>query len=379
MKLIRFNNAFKKLVLVALIVLGVTNTANANDVSVAESRTGAKNSSGWVSINAQEIGKLKKLMKKDPAVKLFLQQEIARAKEYQNQPPNPIERIRSEGVLQGDPAKEATLVSLKDMEKMKAMTVAYVITKNKSFLLAVKNYLLAWAETNKPEGNPVNDHRLEGLIFSYDVVRTKIPDAQPKIDAWLREVARSLIASRNMALSTATSNWHSHRIKIVGLIGFTLKDQALIDYTVSSYRQQIQDNLFPDGTSDDFVRRDALHYHSFTLESLLTIAIAANRYGEDLYHYEAPSGSSLAKSIAFLLPYVKGEKTHGEYVNSKIAFDRKRANNNEPKFKIGRLYEPVEAITVLDLAAYFDSSLTPLRYTIKSDTSYRLVLNEVQK
>src|SRR5690349_24767337 len=41
------------------------------------------------------------------------------------------------------------------------------------------------------------------------------------------------------------------------------------------------------------------------------------------------------KSIDFLIPFVRGEKIHREYVNSTVAFDQKRANNKEPGFEIG--------------------------------------------
>ena len=42
-------------------------------------------------------------------------------------------------------------------------------------------------------------------------------------------------------------------------------------------KKQIAANLRPDGSSLDFHERDALHYHCYDLEPLLTLAIAASQ------------------------------------------------------------------------------------------------------
>jgi hypothetical protein len=47
-------------------------------------------------------------------------------------------------------------------------------------------------------------------------------------------------------------------------------------------------------------------------------------------------------------------------VNSKVAFDRKRAEAGEAKFEIGARFNPQDALTALDLAAYFDPTLKNL-------------------
>jgi hypothetical protein len=54
------------------------------------------------------------------------------------------------------------------------------------------------------------------------------------------------------------------------------------------------------------------------------------------------------------LPYVNGQKTHAEFVNSTVDFDRKRAQNNESAYKAGTLFEPKNGIATLVLAMYFD-------------------------
>lgn len=65
----------------------------------------------------------------------------------------------------------------------------------------------------------------------------------------------------------------------MGLIGFVLHDEPLIDRTVAAYKEQIDHNLLPDGSSYDFHERDALHYHIYDITPLLTLAIAARNSG----------------------------------------------------------------------------------------------------
>ncbi|HEY6902400.1 MAG TPA: hypothetical protein VI233_17205, partial [Puia sp.] len=53
-------------------------------------------------------------------------------------------------------------------------------------------------------------------------------------------------------------------------------------------------------------------------------------------------------------------KTHAEFVNSTVEFDRKRAQNNETAYRSGTLFEPKNGIGTLVLAVYFDAGLLPL-------------------
>lgn len=79
--------------------------------------------------------------------------------------------------------------------------------------------------------------------------------------------------------------------------------------------------------------------------------------GVDFYNYSSPTGSSIKRSVDWLLPYVNGQKTHAEFVNSTVDFDRKRAQNNESAYKAGTLFEPKNGIATLVLASYFDEGL----------------------
>jgi len=75
--------------------------------------------------------------------------------------PHPIDTIRSEGLLQGDPKKTATQEALRDMGKMYALALVYKVTGDSVYLRALEKYLDAWAGVDKPRGDPIDDTNLD--------------------------------------------------------------------------------------------------------------------------------------------------------------------------------------------------------------------------
>lgn len=188
----------------------------------------------------------------------------------------------------------------------------------------------------------------------------------------------------NKAKTTSFNNWNSHRLKVIGCIAYLLNNEEYKQYINEALPVQIEKNLLPDGSGFDFLERDALHYHVYTLEPLISLATVLKRAtGKDYYNYVSPSGASIKKSIDFLIPYVTGEKTYGEYVNSKVAFDKKRAENKEAGFEIGANFQPTHGIGVITQAAYFQPScLEVIKKATNSKSNYPnwiAVLNAVRK
>jgi hypothetical protein len=252
------------------------------------------------------------------------------------------------------------------MRKMYALALVYKVSGDRKYLSALALYLTAWATTDRPRGDPIDDTNLDPVIEAYDMVKGDLsPATEETVRAWLKATADVELSAPFNRPNRATSfnNWHSHRLKIVGEIAFAIGDTALQGYTIRGIREQIARNLNADGSSSDFVIRDALHYHVYDLEPLLTLAIVLQRAtGVNYYTYVSPAGTSIKKSVDWLLPYLTGEKTHGEFVNSTVEFDRQRARNGEAAYKAGTLFDPKNGVTTLLLAAYFDTDpeLMPL-------------------
>jgi hypothetical protein len=293
----------------------------------------------------------------DGSLLRLYEEQRALADRALTEPPHPIDTIRSEGLLQGDPKKAATQAALKDMGKMYALALMYKMSRDTTYLRALERYLNAWAETNHSRGDPIDDTNLDPVIEAYDMVKADVSAGTERaVREWLRATAESEITAVYNRPNRATSynNWHSHRLKIVGEIAFATGDTALEGYATRGLEAQIGRNLQADGPSADFITRDALHYHVYDLEPLLQLAIVVKRAtGLDYYSWVSPAGSSIRKSVEWLLPYVTGEKTHAEFVNSTVEFDRRRAANGEAAYKAGSMWEPKNGVRMLVLAAYF--------------------------
>ncbi len=317
-----------------------------------------------VGIDQQGIGRLKELMLHDGAVKQLYDSLQQVADQALEEDPNPIDTIRTEGLLQGDPRKTATWASLADMRKMYALALAYRVTKKKYYRDKTSVYLFAWATTNSSRGDPIDDTNLDPAIEAYDMIKSSlVPGENRKISSWFRRTAAAELNAPYNRPGRATSynNWHSHRLKIIGEIAWTIGDTALQHYTIRELKEQIARNLNPDGSSADFVTRDALHYHLYDLEPLLKLAIVLKRAtGVDYYTWQAPTGSSIHQSVDWMLPYLDGRKTHAEFVNSTVEFDRQRAKNGEASYKAGTMFQPMSGVPTLLLAAWFDKSLLDL-------------------
>lgn len=337
-----------------------------------------------VSLNPSEINKLKLRIQNDTETKKqylsFEKLAIAALDDL----PNPIDTIRSEGLLKGNPRKERTVIALKDMQKMYALALQYRLVNDKKYLAKSIDFLNTWAEINKPNGDPIDDTNLDKAVETYDLIKTELTPADKKqIEDWLTKTATAEINSVRMkpGRGTAINNWNSHRLKEVGEIGYTLNNKELINWTIENLKKHIEVNLNADGTSLDFKERDAMHYHIYDLEPMLRLAILIYRAnGTDFYSYQSKTGSSIKKSVNWLIPYIKGEKQHEEYVNTTVTFDRDRAKNNEPGFAQGSMFKPALAIPMLRLAVYFDPSLKELlRATNDKGGNFQMVIEAIQQ
>jgi len=338
----------------------------------------------YVSLNNAEIDKLKQLVASDPSAKARFNELQKVADAALNETPNPIDTIRSEGKLAGDPKKTATGVSLRDMKKMYALALLYRTGGDRKYLDKSVAYLVAWSKFNTPNGDPIDDTNLDP-VEAYDLIKSNIDAPNNKlITAWLAQTAQMEINKFKPGKETAYNNWHSHRLKEIGEIGFALQDDKYTQYAVEGMKQQIGKNLLPDGSSVDFKLRDALHYHVYDLEPLLKLAIILKRAtGVDYYNYVSDQQTSIKKSVEWLLPYLNGQKTHGEFVNSTVSFDKKRAANGEKDYVAGTSFEPKNGVATLELTEYFYPDainlIQKLKATDQNYPDWQLVLNKVKR
>jgi len=339
----------------------------------------------YVSLNDAELGKLQKLASTEPSAKMRLNEMQKTADDALNDNPNPIDVIHSEGRLAGDPQKIATGAALKDMRRMYALALIYRLSHDKKYFDKAVAFLAAWSNQNTPNGDPIDDTNLDQAVEAYDLIKGELTGPAKKlITDWLVRTAQAEVNTFKPAKETGYNNWHSHRLKEVGEIGFAIDDETFKKFAVEGIKKQISVNLYADGSGIDFKLRDALHYHVYDLEPLLKLAIILKRAtGVDYYTYVSPEQSSLKKSVEWLLPYLNGQKTHEEFVNSSVSFDKKRAANGEKDYVAGSLFQPKNGVAVLELTEYFYPDainlIDKLKNTTQAFPDWQLLLNTVKR
>jgi hypothetical protein len=283
---------------------------------------------------------------------------LASARKNNEATPHPIARMHTEGTLPHQGIYDETVAAQRDFPIMRDAALAWSLTKEKRHLDQVDAFLRAWMTTYLPSFNPIDETKLEPVITAYVLTREALSaETRSATQAFLRSLAEGyaerIIAKRETAkvrkVTTWNNNWNSHRIKLMAMAAGALEDKGLLERVHALYLDQINNNFLPDGAVIDFEERDALHYVVYDLEPLSMAAIVAQSMGQQWLHDKAANGKNLAHALDWLVPYASGQRKHEEYVNTKVAFDRKRAEAGMPGFS--GTWQPKSATTLYWQAA----------------------------
>ncbi|HEV7350996.1 alginate lyase family protein [Telluribacter sp.] len=297
-----------------------------------------------------------KLAQTNPEVRALWRPVEQEAQRYLNDEPRPLRVIHYEGLLDTNPDRIRTTESLKDLDKVAVWLFAWYGTQDQVYAQKIKEYLLAWAGTYQPTGNPINENKLEPLIHSYRVLENSFSkDEKSRVDKWVTQIAEAEMAFPRIP----ENNWKAKHIKLVGTIGLVLQKPRYLNYAREQFKKYIEKALYADGTSRDLHQRDALSYHVSGLDPLLVYAITQEQLGgkQSDFHpftYQGPEGGSIQKSVDYVVPYAKREKVHAEWVNTKVELDRQRAKAGLAHYQPGKPYEPEGSLDMFTLASYFN-------------------------
>jgi hypothetical protein len=285
------------------------------------------------------------------------QRVIAQAEAAVGRPPRARADLHTEGTLPGKGIREASLYAKEDQPAVLALGLAWRATHDPRYLAAAERYLTAWATTYKPSFNPIDETGFDALILAQDLTRADLSaPSRVVLDRFWRGMAAGYLDTMDKTPRNAETNWQSHRVKLATMAAFASGDPALIDRARAAYRRQVAANIHPDGSVFDFYERDALHYVTYDLDPLLMAALAARAHGEDWYSWRSPAGASLAAAVRWLQPYALGEKTHIEFVHSRIQFDRDRAAAAQAEYA-PHPWDRRNAVQTFALAAVCDPAL----------------------
>jgi hypothetical protein len=307
---------------------------------------------GPVSLDAGQAATLRELVKQDAEAASQYNNLRNAATSALNDEPDPVPVLVGEGKLDSNPQKIKSDAALKDMQKISSLAWVWLVSQDDKFADKGTDFILAWAKVNKPDGDPINETKMEPLIVAYDVLRAHFT-AQNKsvVDGWLKNRATVLWNDPRHR----TENWQSHRLKIVGMIATVVGDDELWTTVEQGFKDQMNRSFLADGASTDFQLRDAMHYDLYSVLPMLALACVAHQRRHDWYDYQAPSGASLKKAVGFIEPYALGQKKHIEFAHSKVKFDTERADAGEKEYS-QHVWKTCEAGPVFSEASCLDAN-----------------------
>jgi hypothetical protein len=241
-------------------------------------------------------------------------QLLKKTKALLKKPPTPIKRLQSSGITNAkNKALKKTRIALRDSQNTALLALAYYVTGEAAYAKQAKNYLLAWAKTHQPNGHPINETRLEGFLWAYDLLYCEFNSTEHRnIKIWLLNIQ---INKHNwqFGASSGKNNLRTHQLKILLMLDRLLEDEASLNQDKETLRQHIDNYLFADCISIDYQERDALHYHVYDLEPWLEIALLEPSYFP-----------RIQPAYDFLLKQIKDGNIHNQFANSKQKIDSKR-------------------------------------------------------
>jgi hypothetical protein len=305
-----------------------------------------------VLLNPQEAVNLRVLVKENAQVRAMYDSinELAiLALAHKSNAPT---RLFYEGMLPTHPDRVATEESLLEMDMLVNLIYAFYGDPAEKYGTKAKQFVLEWTNRYIPTGNPINENKLTAIFWAYHIFNDSFTATeQHQVEEWMKTIAYKELAREK----TPNNNWEAKRLKIIAAIGSILGLEDLSTYAIEGFKKYIESAYYADGTSNDLRERDALRYHVSGLIPTVTVFVNGLAFdsGYDLYRYTSPSGSSIERSVDYVIPYATGELQRAEWTNSKAAIDRKRAEAGLAEYQPGILYDPSHAILLLEWVGYF--------------------------
>lgn len=214
-----------------------------------------------------------------------------------------------------------------------------------------KSQLLQLIATYKATGHAIDESQFYIVFDTYSIYRTLFSsDEQRRIHIWILSIGRGQIKSFNDGINIK-NNWQTHRIKTVACAARVINNTELYTWAYAQLYKHISTNLLPDGRCHDWLERDSISYVTYNMVAfIIAINNLKSRYSDDFYNYESPNGSSIKKSVNFVIPYIEGTLTNVMFINSTVFSDKDKSGR-------GKVWEKTDAKNMIRLAMVYDKSL----------------------
>ncbi|GAB3096113.1 hypothetical protein GCM10027217_10920 [Pseudomaricurvus hydrocarbonicus] len=230
--------------------------------------------------------------------------------------PSPVSSLRSAGVEdKNDPYFIASRAALQDSDSAVILALSYVAFNRKEFHEMAKFILLKWSEVNIPTGNPIDETRLDGLVWAFAIICEELnADEVDKISEYFEAMYQAK-KKWKFGPKTALNNHKTHQLKMQMLIARALGNVDGFRSASESAAEHVQINIDAStGESIDYIQRDALYYHVYDLEAWLDIALISECCDQQV-----------KSAYWYVVDKLQRHETGDEFKNSTAAIDENRA------------------------------------------------------
>lgn len=201
---------------------------------------------GYAIFPPQAITNLQARADRDATARSFVTAIVNEAHSASARSPSPKATLDIEGNLA---SQDAQIVN-DDMLTLNAFGLDYRLNGNRTSLSKANEFLLAWAQTYQPMGNPITEEYFYKFVGGYELVRSDLSaSTQSVVNSFLRrlfESGKSFLAAGVGFIPHG--NWDTRHLGLVTAIAYTLNDSAMISYCHSKFSEEIAYNIFPGGT-----------------------------------------------------------------------------------------------------------------------------------
>jgi hypothetical protein len=262
--------------------------------------------------------------------------------EYANrllkQPSHALPLLSSSGKIDiNDSTLLSSRLAFQDADKAAVLALTYKLTNDARYFDKARKILIKWAAVNKPTGNPIDETRLEGMIWAYDLIACSLSTNDKKIILKWFEKIYIKKSHWHFGDKTSINNYRVHQLKMLLLLDKVLKKDIEWQQDKIMATEYAMINLNPSsGVSVDYVQRGALYYHNYVMQPWLEIVLITNCCQQPV-----------SQGFYFLREKILSHAIGNEFLHSQADIDALRAQSGFVYAKQGGVFDVSKAATTI--------------------------------
>ena len=246
----------------------------------------------------------------------LLQQLFERADKAMTYLPAPQPALLSASMTNPkDPDLLASRRAFRDADNAAILALAYRLGGDSIYQTHSKRILITWANTHQPDGHPIDETRLDGLLWAYDLLHCKLNATEnQQVRQWLKTM-RDKKRAWQFGSTSERNNHRTHQLKMLLMLDKLLGDTDSWQQNIADAKQHAEINIQDNGETIDYQERDALYYHVYNLQAWTEIALLSDC-----------CQPSIDKAFQFLQQRIIAGEVQNEFANSTATLDEKRSD-----------------------------------------------------